>query len=219
MDKILKDKRAWIIGLCSAMLALVFACFISSLVSYAQASYSALSYFLLILNTLISIAIYSLAIVAVVKKNKFWSKVLFIIYFSYNLMSCLYSFVSYLSYFSLSNGGLVWYGIVLFLDALCTISIGITYLLSLYGSIKNKNIIDILVYVRLGILLVKFITTIVLIATSTLYGGFNTCVFVLQSMVITFLFFVCIKFEGYKDAKAKDESEEINREIPLSEEV
>ena len=199
MEKYFKDKQKWIIGLCAAQILFIFINFIVAMVTYSGAS--AYLYFIEIFNFLITAGLFGFAIINVLRQDTFWCKTLFIIYFSYIFLSSLFSFYINFSFFSGGNGGIVWYGILEFFSALAVVLIGFAYILGLNKANKNEKVVDILIYVRLGILLVLFLTVIILLATKTLSGGIVTVINVLAAIVLTLLFYVCTKFEEFKTSK------------------
>ena len=86
--------------------------------------------------------------------------------------------------------------------------IGIVYMLTISGIIKNEKITDILVGIRLISVAILFIISIVAIATSgALWYSFLSY---LQGIVVTLLFFVATKFN--EPAKVENQTNSSSEE-------
>ncbi len=206
LENLFKDKKNWIIGLCIAQICLILIYSIGALAT--NNFYSPLSQFISILDMIVGIVVFALAILAVVKESKFWTKTLFITYFAYIFFTNMFGFYTYLYNFSSSDGINVCFGIFGLIDSLLVVAIGIVYMLTISGIIKNEKITDILVGIRLISVAILFIISIVAIATSgALWYSFLSY---LQGIVVTLLFFVATKFN--EPAKVENQTNSSSEE-------
>ena len=206
LEKIFANKKKWIIGLCIAEMCVIAIYSIGMLANYSR-FYSGLNHFTTILGLLVNLAIFAFAILAIVKENKFWTKVLFITYFSYVLFSNVFSFYSYLNNFDSNNAINICFGLFGFIDSLLVIVIGVLFLFVVSGRLKNKNVVDILIYIRLITVLVLLIIGIVAIATSG--AAWYSFFAYIEDILLTLIFFIAIR---YTEASGNSKQIEVRNE-------
>ncbi len=189
MENIFKNKKGWLTGLLIALIVLTALNFIVTMIDYGSHLQSAENYVVLTITTIIEILIYSFAICALLKNDNFWCKTLFIIVFSYIFLNCLLTFITAIYYFSY-NTIYVFYGIGQIIDCLLVVAIGVVYLLTKYGTIKNERVVNILLYIRLVMILINFIIGIIMIAQD--YLNWITITTFFMDAILTIIYFLAI---------------------------
>lgn len=209
MERIFKNKKSCILGLIATIICLTTIKLIASLIDLGT-NEDGVYYFITLVDFVLIVTLAVFAILAVYKENKFWSKVLFITYFSYYLFSAIFGFSDYFMYFSIANSAFVLWGLGTILDFFAVIAIGVLYILRLKNNENLKNIEDILIYVRFGIIAFNLIMTIVLIAQS--YVSWSLILQPFIQVVTTFVYVIArdFKFEEKTQIEEKTQTEEIS---------
>lgn len=205
MNKIFENKKQLLIGLLIVSIVLQFLSFIFTIVYYSSYSYYDWSYYFAeVLNLIFVVFLFSLALYFVIKGIAFWSKILFVVFFSYVLMSNLFTVCnSFLSVsYSCDSAILTLYWLCTLIDAMLVIAIGVIYLLQLGNIIKNQNLVDIMIYLRLAFIFVNFIIGIIAIADGSISWHLIISYFI--SAVITLIFFVAIKYRKNEPIQIED---------------
>lgn len=189
MEKLIKNKQNWLVGLLLTMIVLNVLSFVFSIIYYSSLGVYATLYIKLVINTLINLALLTFALMSVKEKNTFWCKTLFVTYFSFVLFNNVFNFSNYFAMFTANNATEVFYNLGMFLDSLVVITIGIMYILHIAGIVKD--VLEALVITRLVILLINFIIGIVAIAQG--YLSWNTIIIYFIQTALTLLFFVATR--------------------------
>lgn len=207
MEKIFENKKSWLVGLLITVLALSLLSFIFDMIVVSDYATGG-DYVVIIIGLLISLCVFSLALVAVLKENKFWMKVLFITYFSYLLFSAVFGIVNYFYYLGTDNASLVFYGLGALLNLISIIVLGVVYLLYLGGIVHEENIVNILVYVRLAVVFINFIIGIVAIANG--YMSWSKITRYFTDFILTLIFFIGLKYNNCSCQKTSSTSSNLD---------
>ena len=208
MERIFKNKKSWILGLIAITICLTAVKLIASLIELGT-NENGVYYFIALVDFALVVTLAIFAILAVYRENKFWSKILFITYFSYYLFSAIFGFSDYFMYFSVANSAFVLWGLGIILDFFAVIAIGVLYILRLKNNEKLKEYENVLVYVRFGIIAFNLIMTIVLVAQS--YVSWSLILQPFIQIVTTLVYVIArdFKFEENTQIEENTQTEEI----------